>query len=108
MMDSDVVYEGAVTRVKEGLCVIVDALLRRAQSVGAVRSEVTALLVVTLVVGASEAAAHEGSAPACDLLVILCDGLRPRSSESLCCRRCSSPPCSAVSSQVSRGPRSGR
>ena len=83
MMDADVVYERAVTRVKEGLCVIVDALLRRAQSVGAVRPEVTALLVVTLVVGASEAAAHEGSAPACDLLVILCDGLRPRSSESL-------------------------
>jgi AcrR family transcriptional regulator len=82
MVDADVVFEGAVMSVQEGLCVIVDSLLRRAQSVSAVRPEVTALLVVTLVVGASEAAAHEGAVPACDLLVILCDGLRPRSSES--------------------------
>ena len=53
-------------------------LLRRAQSVGAVRPDVTALMVMSLVGATCQAAAHATAAPARDLLAIICDGLRPQ------------------------------
>jgi hypothetical protein len=54
-------------------------LLRRAQSAGAVRPDVTATMVVALVGATCQAAAPTDAAPAGDLLAIICDGLRPPS-----------------------------
>jgi AcrR family transcriptional regulator len=62
--------------VKEGLRDAMDTLLRRAQSAGAVRPDVTALMVMSLVGATCQAAAQASSAPAGDLLAIICDGLR--------------------------------
>ncbi len=70
-------FEVAAAGVKEELRAAVDVLLQRAQGVGAVRPDVTATMVVSLVGATCQAAAHQGAAPACDLLAIVCDGLRP-------------------------------
>lgn len=70
-------FEAAAAGVKDELRGAVEVLLRRAQEAGAVRSDVTAEAVVSLVGATCQAAAHAGSTPACDLLSIVCDGLRP-------------------------------
>jgi AcrR family transcriptional regulator len=61
--------------IKEGLRAAVEALLRRAQAIGAVRSDVTATAVMALAGATCEAASHD-EAPSRDLLAIVCDGLR--------------------------------
>ena len=63
--------------MKDALRDAVGVLLRRAQSVGAVRGDVTPTMVVSLVGATCQAAAPRDGAPACDLLAIICDGLRP-------------------------------
>ncbi len=63
--------------VKDALRDAVGVLLGRAQSVGAVRGDVTPTMVVSLVGATCQAAAPRDGAPACDLLAIICDGLRP-------------------------------
>ena len=79
VMGAGVEFELAATDVKEGLHDALGTLLRRAQSVGAVRPDVTALMVMSLVGATCQAAAHASAAPASDLLAIICDGLRPQS-----------------------------
>ena len=69
-------FEVAAAEVKEGLRDAMDTLLRRAQSAGAVRPDVTALMVMSLVGATCQAASQAGGAVAGDLLVIICDGLR--------------------------------
>jgi len=68
--------ETATVRVE--LADTVGVLLRRAQSVGAVRPEVSATTVLSLVGAACQAAAHTNAASR-ELLAIICDGLRPPS-----------------------------
>ncbi len=79
VMGAGVEFELAATDVKEGLHDALGTLLRRAQSVGAVRPDVTATMVMSLVGATCQAAAHAAAAPASDLLAIICDGLRPQS-----------------------------
>ncbi len=66
--------ETATVRVE--LADTVGVLLRRAQSVGAVRPGVSATTVLSLVGAACQAAAHTNAASR-ELLAIICDGLRP-------------------------------
>ena len=68
-------FEGSAADVKEGLREAVGVLLRRAQEAGGVRTDVTPETVVNLIVGTCQAVSHTDS-PACDLLGIVCDGLR--------------------------------
>ncbi len=69
-------FEQAAAAVKEELHEAIGVLLRRAQEAGAVRQDVTAEAVLSLVGATCQATAHAGSAPVCDLLAIVCDGLR--------------------------------
>jgi AcrR family transcriptional regulator len=78
VMGAGVEFEVSAAEVKEGLRDAVGVLLERAQSVGAVRADVTATMVVSLVGATCQAAAHSAAVPACDLLGIVCDGLRPQ------------------------------
>jgi AcrR family transcriptional regulator len=79
VMGAGVEFEVAAADVKEGLREAMDTLLRRAQSAGGVRSDVSALMVMSLVGATCQAAAHASAAPADNLLGIICDGLRPPS-----------------------------
>jgi AcrR family transcriptional regulator len=76
VMGAGVEFEEAAAGVKEELRAAVDVLLRRAQSVGAVRPDVTATSVVSLVGATCQAASHTGATPPGELLAIVCDGLR--------------------------------
>jgi AcrR family transcriptional regulator len=78
VMGAGVEFEVAAAQVKDELRQAVGVLLRRAQEVGAVRPDVTATMVVSLVGATCQASAHAGAAPACDMLAIVCDGLRPQ------------------------------
>jgi AcrR family transcriptional regulator len=62
--------------VKGDLNDAIGVLLQRAQSVGAVRPDVQPEAVLALLGATCQATAHAGAAPACDLLTIVCDGLR--------------------------------
>jgi hypothetical protein len=75
---ADPEFERAAAPVKEELLEAVGVLLRRAQEAGAVRSDVTAPVVVTLVGATCQAAEHTGAPPPCDMWHIVCDGLRPQ------------------------------
>ncbi len=77
VMGAGVEFEMAAADVKEGLHAAMDTLLRRAQAAGAVRPDVTALMVMSLVGATCQAATHASAAPASNLLAIICDGLRP-------------------------------
>jgi AcrR family transcriptional regulator len=74
---ADAEFDRAAAPVKEDLLEAVGVLLRRAQEVGAVRSDVTAPVVVSLVGATCQAAAHTGAPPSCDMWAVVCDGLRP-------------------------------
>ena len=74
MGDGSKFKETATVRVE--LFDTVGVLLRRAQSVGAVRPEVSSTTVLSLVGAACQAAAHTDAAPD-ELVAIICDGLRP-------------------------------
>ena len=76
VMGAGLEFEEAALEVKDGLRDAVGVLLQRAQDVGAVRPDVTPNAVVSLVGATCQATAHAGAAPACDLLAIVCDGLR--------------------------------
>jgi AcrR family transcriptional regulator len=76
VMGAGAEFEVAAADVKEALSVAMDTLLRRAQCAGAVRADVTALMVMSLVGATCQASSHHGGAPAGDLLAIICDGLR--------------------------------
>ena len=78
VMGAGVEFEAAAAEVKEGLRAAIGVLLERAQAVGAVRPDVEASTVMSLAGATCQAAAHTGGAPACDLLGIVCDGLRPQ------------------------------
>ena len=79
VMGAGAEFDVAAADVKEQLRDAMDTLLRRAQSAGAVRPDVTAPMVMSLVGATCQAAAHASATPACDLLPIICDGLRPPS-----------------------------
>jgi AcrR family transcriptional regulator len=76
VMGARVEFEEAAASVKEGLHEAIGVLLQRAQAVGAVRQDVTPNAVLSLIGATCQATAHVDSAPACDLLTIVCDGLR--------------------------------
>jgi AcrR family transcriptional regulator len=76
VMGAGVEFEESSAEVKEGMHDAIGVLLRRAQDVGAVRPDVTPAAVVSLVGATCQASAHTDAAPACDLLAIVCDGLR--------------------------------
>ncbi|HWD54289.1 MAG TPA: TetR/AcrR family transcriptional regulator [Acidimicrobiales bacterium] len=76
VMGAGVEFEEAAANVKDALRDAVGVLLERAQAEGAVRHDVTPTAVVSLIGATCQATAHAGSAPACDLLNIVCDGLR--------------------------------
>ena len=76
VMGAGLEFEESSVAVKDGLRDAVGVLLQRAQQAGAVRSDVTPNAVVSLVGATCQATAHAGAAPACDLLEIVCDGLR--------------------------------
>ena len=82
VMGAGVEFEEAAVEVKDGLRDAIGVLLQRAQDVGAVRPDVTPTAVVSLVGATCQATAHAGSAPACDLLTIVCDGLRAQGGAS--------------------------
>ena len=78
-MGAGLEFEVTSAEVKDGLREAVGVLLLvRAQAAGAVRPDVTAGMVVSLVGATCQAAAHAVGAPAGDLLAIVCDGLRPQ------------------------------
>jgi AcrR family transcriptional regulator len=79
VMGAGVEFEESSVEVKDGLRDAIGVLLRRAQDVGAVRPDVTPTAVVSLVGATCQATTHAGAAPACDLLTIVCDGLRVQS-----------------------------
>lgn len=78
LLGAGVEIEEAVADVKEDLHSSVSALLAAAQAAGAVRADVTAAVVLSLV-GATCLAAERPhlAAPPADILAIVCDGLRP-------------------------------
>jgi len=78
VMGAGLEFEHTAAGVKDALRDAVGVLLARAQAVGAVRQDVTPAAVVSLVGATCQAAAHGGGPPACDLLSIVCDGLRPQ------------------------------
>ncbi len=78
VMGAGLAFDMAAAEVKDELREAVGVLLQRAQAVGAVRPDVTAAMVVALVGATCQAAAHSVGAPACDMLAIVCDGLRPQ------------------------------
>jgi AcrR family transcriptional regulator len=82
VMGAGLEFEQALGDVKDGLHEAVGVLLQRAQSVGAVRSDVTADAVVSLASATCQAAAHTDTVPASDLLGIVCDGLRSSTTPS--------------------------
>jgi len=67
-------FEHAIADVKDELRAAVEVLLQRAQAVGAVRPDVTAAAVLSLV-SATCHASGQGCA-ASELLTVVCDGLR--------------------------------
>ena len=77
VMGAGMGFEESSAAVKEQLRAAVEVLLQRAQVAGAVRMDVTASTVMTLV-GATCQAAAQHDAPPEDLLAIVCDGLRVR------------------------------
>ena len=78
VMGAGLEFELAAAPVKEDLREAVGVLLRRAQDAAAVRADVTPDAVLSLVMATCHAAGHSGPTPACDLLAIVCDGLRPQ------------------------------
>jgi AcrR family transcriptional regulator len=78
VMGAGLEFEQSAAAVKDALRDAVGVLLARAQAVGAVRQDVTPGAVVSLVGATCHAAAHAGGPPGCDLLSIVCDGLRPQ------------------------------
>jgi AcrR family transcriptional regulator len=76
VMGAGVEFEEAAAPVKQGLHEAIGVLLERAQSAGAVRRDVTATAVLSLIGATCQATAHTDDAPVCDLLTIVCDGLR--------------------------------
>jgi AcrR family transcriptional regulator len=76
VMGAGLEFEESSVAVKDGLRDAVGVLLQRAQEAGAVRADVTPAAVVSLVGATCQATAHAGAAPTCDLLAIVCDGLR--------------------------------
>ena len=82
MMGAGIEFEQSAADVKDGLREAVGVLLVRAQAIGAVRQDVTPAGVVALIGATCQASAHAGGTPGCDLLAIVCDGLRPPGSPS--------------------------
>jgi AcrR family transcriptional regulator len=78
VMGAGVEFEQSAASVKGDLREAVGILLTRAQAVVAVRQDVTPAAVVSLIGATCQAAAHGGETPGCDLLGIVCDGLRPQ------------------------------
>jgi AcrR family transcriptional regulator len=76
VMGAGLEHDEAADAVKDGLHEAIGVLLRRAQATGAVRSDVTPETVLSLVGATCQATAHSTSVPACELLTIVCDGLR--------------------------------
>ncbi len=68
-------FEAAAADVKGDLRAAVGVLLERAQEGGAVRPDVTATTVMTLIGATCQAAAHD-DCPRSDVFAIICDGLR--------------------------------
>lgn len=71
-------FEAAMAPLKDEVRESLGVLLARAQAVGAVRPDVTANVVMTLVMATCQASVHQGGAPTADVLGVVFDGLRAR------------------------------
>jgi AcrR family transcriptional regulator len=69
-------FDEAVGDTKQKLQAAIGDLLRAAQDAGAVRTDVTADVVFSLVGATCMAGDHPNSVAPCDMLPIVCDGLR--------------------------------
>jgi AcrR family transcriptional regulator len=78
VMGAGVEFDEVAAPVKDDLRQAVGILMERAQAVGAVRADVTADTVLSLVSGTCQAASHTGACPG-DMVGIVCDGLRRQS-----------------------------
>ncbi|MFZ0250145.1 MAG: TetR/AcrR family transcriptional regulator [Acidimicrobiales bacterium] len=76
VMGAGVEFEEAAAPVKDGLREAVGVLLERAQDAGGVRPDATPTAVLSLISATCMATSHADAAPTCDLLTIVCDGLR--------------------------------
>jgi AcrR family transcriptional regulator len=79
VMGAGLAFDLSASDIKESLHAAVEVLLRRAQAIGAVRSDVTATAVMALAGATCEAASYDDT-PSRDLLAIVCDGLRAHGS----------------------------
>ena len=77
VMGAGLEFDEAAEPVKRAMSDAVGVLLERAQTAGAVRCDVTATTVVSLVGATCQATQHAGPAGSEGLLSIICDGLRP-------------------------------
>jgi AcrR family transcriptional regulator len=81
LADAGIEFEVAVADAKQDLEAAVNDLLQAAQRVGAVRADVTSAIVLSLIGAtcmATDRPPHLG-VQACDMLAIVCDGLRATS-----------------------------
>jgi AcrR family transcriptional regulator len=69
-------FDDVVGDIKEDLNNAIGDLLRAAQASGAVRSDVSESVVMGVVSATCMAGDHARGAPPCDMLAIVCDGLR--------------------------------
>jgi AcrR family transcriptional regulator len=69
-------FEVVAAEAKEDMKCAIEELLARAQAAGAVRADVTAPVVMSLVGGACMAADHPGQVTTTEILAIVFDGLR--------------------------------
>jgi AcrR family transcriptional regulator len=83
LADAGIEFEVVVAEAKQDLQAAVTELLLAAQNAGAVRTDVTSAMVLSLIGGTCLAAErpHKESSPL-DMLMIICDGLRPTASRS--------------------------
>jgi AcrR family transcriptional regulator len=78
LLGAGVEIEKAAAESKSNLQAAVEELLAVAQRQGAVRADVSSAVVLSLVGATCVAADHpHGGPPTCELLAIICDGLRP-------------------------------
>jgi AcrR family transcriptional regulator len=83
LADAGISFEDAVAEAKHDLEDAVNNLLLAAQRVGAVRSDVTSAVVLSLISATCVAADnHHSGAKPCDMLAIVCDGLRTQTAKS--------------------------
>lgn len=80
LAEADVNVDDVVATVRQDVHRAIDALLARAQAVGAVRDDIRAADLLALMIGAARAVEHAHADPAVQArtLAVIFDGLRPK------------------------------